>query len=209
MKRFKPKSVSLTAPAIPFSLNDSLHPPSDHYYRLDLSDLSIRQKVRNMLTRAGRELSVGRRRDWGEEHRKMVYDFLKTHPVEEPTRLIFERIGEYLSASATAWVFDARNKSGDLVAFDVGEFNPKDYVFFMFNFSSDALCAPGASDLLLFEMIQEAKREGKRYINLGLGINPGITFFKKKWGGTAFLPYAFFVYRPSGREELDTLFQKL
>jgi hypothetical protein len=58
-------------------------------------------------------------------------------------------------------------------------------------------------------MIQEAKREGKRYINLGLGINPGITFFKKKWGGTAFLPYAFFVYRPPGREELDTLFQKL
>jgi hypothetical protein len=141
MKRFKPKSVSLTAPAIPFSLNDSLHPPSDHYYRLDLSDLSIRQKVRNMLTRTGRELSVGRRRDWGEEHKKMVYDFLKAHPVEEPTRLIFERIGEYLSASPTAWLFDARNKSGDLVAFDVGEFNPKDY-FFLCSISAQTLFVP-------------------------------------------------------------------
>ena len=71
----------------------------------------------------------------------MVYDFLKAHPVEEPTRLIFERIGEYLSASPTAWLFDARNKSGDLVAFDVGEFNPKDY-FFLCSISAQTLFVP-------------------------------------------------------------------
>ena len=37
IKRFKPQSVSLTAPSIPSSVNDCPHPPSDHYYRLDLS----------------------------------------------------------------------------------------------------------------------------------------------------------------------------
>ena len=129
IKRFKPESVSLTAPSIPSSLNDCIHPPSDHYYRLDLSALSISQKLRNMLNRAGRELSVEKSRDFGEEHRKMVEDFLKTHPVDEATRFIFERIGDYLSSSTTAWIFDARNKRGELVAFDVAEFKPRSYCF--------------------------------------------------------------------------------
>ena len=94
IKRFKPESVSLIAPSIPSSLNDCIHSPSDHYYRLDLSALSISQKLRNMLSRAGRELSVEKSRDFGKEHQKLIEDFLKTHPVDEATRFIFERIGE-------------------------------------------------------------------------------------------------------------------
>ena len=97
----------------------------------------------------------------------------------------------------------------ELVAFDVAEFKPKEYCFYMFNFSSDARYVPGASDLLLSEVIQQAKTEEKKYINLGLGINPGVTFFKEKWGGVAFLPYAFCLFRPSKKESLDTLLQKL
>ncbi len=162
-----------------------------------------------MLKRADRELSVERSNNFDEEHRKMIEEFLKTHPVDEATRFIFKRIDEYLSSSPTAWVFDARNKRDELVAFDVAEFTPKDYSLYMFNFSSDALYVPGASDLLLSEVIQQAKTERKKYINLGLGINPGVTFFKEKWGGVAFLPYASCLYHPSRKEDLDTLLQKL
>ncbi len=209
IKRFKPESVSLIAPSIPSSLNDCVYPPSDRYYRLDLSALSISQKLRNMLSRAGRELSVEKNKDFDEEHRKIVDDFLKTHPVDEATRFIFEKIGEYLSSSTTAWAFDAKNNRGELVAFDVAEFKPRDYTIYMFNFSSDALYVPGASDLLLSAVIKQAKTDRKKYINLGLGINPGVTFFKKKWGGTPFLPYAFCLYHPSIKENLETLLQKL
>jgi hypothetical protein len=162
-----------------------------------------------MLSRAGRELSVEKNKDFDEEHRKIVDDFLKTHPVDEATRFIFERIGEYLSSSTTAWAFDARNNRGELVAFDVAEFKPRDYTIYMFNFSSDALYVPGASDLLLSAVIKQAKTDRKKYINLGLGINPGVTFFKKKWGGTPFLPYTFCLYHPSIKENLETLLQKL
>jgi hypothetical protein len=123
--------------------------------------------------------------------------------------LIFERIGDYLSSSTTTWVFNARNKRNELVAFDVAEFKPRSYSFYMFNFSSDTLYVPGVSDLLLYEVIHQAKKEGKKYINLGLGINSGVTFFKEKWGGMAFLPYAFCLYRISKKENLETLFQKL
>ena len=38
-------------------------------------------------------------------------------------------------------------------------------------------------------MVRLAQAEGKRYLNLGLGINPGIRRFKEKWGAAAFLPY--------------------
>ena len=209
MKRFKPGSVALIAPTIPPDMNGCERHPSDHYYRLDLSALSVSQKLRNMLSRAGRELSLGKNKNVDGEHREMVDDFLKTHPVDEGTRFIFERIGEYLSSSTTAWVFDARNDRGELVAFDVAEFKPRDYAIYMFNFTSDALYVPGASDLLLSEVIQQAKKERKKFVNLGLGINPGVTFFKKKWGGAAFLPYASCLYHPSKRENLETLLQKL
>jgi len=209
IKRFKPESVSLIAPSIPSSLNDCIHPPSDHYYRLDLSALSISQKLRNMLSRAGRELFVKRSRDFDKEHQKLIEDFLKFHPVDEATRSIFEKIGDYLSTSPTAWVFDARKGKGELVAFDVAEFKPKSYAIYMFNFNSETFYVPGASDLLLSEVIKHAKTEGKKYINLGLGINSGVTFFKKKWGGVIFFPYAFYFFHPSRKENLEALLQKL
>lgn len=209
IKRFKPESVSLIAPSIPSSLNDSIHPPSDHYYRLDLSALSISQKLRNMLSRAGRELSVKRSRDFGKEHRNLIEDFLRFHPVDETTRFIFERIGDYLSTSSTAWVFDARKDKGELVAFDIAEFKPRSYAIYMFNFNSETFYVPGASDLLLSEVIKQAKTERKKYINLGLGINSGVTFFKKKWGGVIFLPYTFYLYQTSRKGFLEALLQKL
>jgi len=209
IKRFKPRNVALTAPVLPTSLRNFAHSPSDHYYRLDLSSISVSQKLRNMLKRADRELSVKKNTDFEEEHKQMITEFLKTHPVDEATGFIFNKINEYLSSSPNVRVFDARNERGELVAFDVAEFTPKDYALYMFNFGSDARYVPGASDLLLSEVIQEAKRAGKKFINLGLGINPGVTFFKKKWGGVVFLAYAFCLYEPSRREEMDSLLQKL
>ncbi len=209
MKRLKPESVALIAPTITSDINGCDHPPSDHYYRLDFSALSISQKLRNMLTRASRELSVEKTRTFGRDHEKMVGDFLKTHPVDKGTQSIFKRICNYVSSSSTAWIFNVRNQPGGLVAFDIGEFGAKQYALYMFNFSSDPLYVPGASDLLLSSMIQYSREEGKRYINLGLGINPGVAFFKKKWGGVAFLPYASCLYHPSRKKNLETLFQKL
>ena len=209
IQRFKPRSIALTAPAIPSSLKNCVHSPPDHYYQLDLSAISISQKLRNMLKRADRELSVERSNTFDEEHREMIAEFLKKHPVDEATGFIFNRIDEYLSSSSTARVFDARNKRNELVAFDVAEFRPKDYALYMFNFGSDARYVPGASDLLLSEVIKQAKTERKKYINLGLGINPGVAFFKEKWGGVAFLPQASCLCYSSRKEDLDSLLQKL
>jgi len=209
VKRLKPERVSLMAPSIPVSFDKGAHAPPDRYYRLDLSSASVSPKTRNMLKRAERELSVGKSRLFSEEHGALVEAFLKTRSLDEATRYIFERIDQYLSASKTAWIFEARTGGGNLVAFDIAEFKPRDYALYMFNFSSDVFYVPGASDLLLSGVIRQAITSGKKFINLGLGINPGITFFKEKWGGVAFLPHAFCLSHPSRKGILEMILRAL
>jgi hypothetical protein len=207
--RFKPREVSLAAPKIPPSIFGSPRAPADHYYRLDLSTLSISQKLRNMLRRADRDLVVERTKTLNEEHKEMVNEFLNTHTVDEATQFIFKRIPEYLSSAPSIWVFIARKKSGALVAFDIAEFGAKHYAIYMFNFASRSHYIPGASDLLLLEVIKFAKEENKKFVNLGLGINTGVTFFKKKWGGVPFYPYASCRYSLLRQETQDSLLNKL
>jgi len=209
VRRFNPSSVALMAPSIPTSIHPQTPPSSDRYYRVDLAALSISQKVRNMINRAKRHLKVEKRKTLDEGHHQLVREFLTAHPVGQQTRFIFERIPDYVSSSATAWVYDAKNEKGELVAFDVAEMGPKHYAFYMFNFTSHNRDVPGASDLLLWEILLQAKREDKHYINLGLGINPGVSFFKEKWGGVPFLPYSSCSYEPPGVETLEALLQKL
>lgn len=208
-RRFKPKEISLTAPKIPSSIASPIQSPSDYYYTLDLSTLLISQKLRNMLKRAGRDLVVERMRGLDKEHYQMVNEFLGTHVVDEATRFIYNRIPEYLSSAPSVWVFNARKKDGILSAFDIAEFGTKHYAIYMFNFTSRNQYIPGASDLLLSEVINSAKEENKIFVNLGLGINRGITFFKKKWGGVPCYPYTFCHYFSSKRGIEDNFLRKL
>jgi hypothetical protein len=212
VRRFKPKEVALTAPAIPSSIIGKAPLLPDHYYRLDLSNLSVPQKTRNMIRRAMRGLRVQRVETFQEDHRQLVNEFLNSHPVDEATQSIFKRVPEYVSSVPTAWIFEVRNQQEKLVAFDVAEFSATYYAMYMFNFISTENHTPGASDLLLSEILNHARTEQKKYINLGLGINPGVTFFKTKWGGVPSFPYRFCLYSPAPRKgfaEIADLLQKL
>lgn len=209
IRRFKPKEIALTAPSIASSTAGKAYSPSDHYYRLNLSPFSVPQKTRNMIRRAMRGLRVQRVRSFGEDHRQMMCKFLTSHPMDEATQSIIKQVPEYVSSVPTAWIFEARNQGEELVAFDVAEFGSKYYAMYMFNFSLKDRPAPGASDLLLSGIINQAITEEKKWINLGLGIHPGVTFFKTKWGGTPFLPYTFCLYSPQREERLEDLLQKL
>ncbi|MBT9139112.1 MAG: hypothetical protein DDT31_01693 [Syntrophomonadaceae bacterium] len=60
----------------------------------------------------------------------------------------------------------------------------------------------GASDLILYEIIKTAQEMGKSFVNLGLGINEGVAFFKKKWGGSPFLNYEFCLYERTIKDKL-------
>ena len=188
-----PGQVAILAPSIPSAFGPPLG--KDHYFALDIADLTNPPKVTNMIRRASRELSITQARTLGPEHLGLIRAFYESRPVDPDTRAIFQRIPAYLEASATAAVFSARSRDGSLAAFDIADFWANHYAFYMFNFRSPLHPFPGASDLLLHEIIAEAKSQGKTRMNLGLGINAGVTFFKTKWGARPFLSHESVVYR--------------
>jgi hypothetical protein len=195
IKRCRPSRVAVTAPSFPGTEGEEKS--ADSYYRLDLASLRLPSKIKNMVHRAGRELAVDTGAEVGRDHRALIDFFLGSRDVEEGTRMIFGRIGDYLASVATARVFAARDSEGKLAGFDVADFGGGEYAFYLFNFRSPEAAVPGTSDLLLHALIRDAQERGKRYLNLGLGINEGVAFFKKKWGGRPFLPHQSLIYRPS------------
>ncbi len=209
LMRFGPEKVNLVGPEVPSGISKSASISRDYYYRLEIENVKVSQKVRNMLSRASKEVTLVKSRDFGEEHTALIDEFLMHHSVGEATRFIFARIAEYVRASETATLFDARNSGGTLVAFDVAESGAKEYLFHLFNFSSIRCYVPGASDLLMREMIREASAQGKRFMNMGLGIDPGVTFFKTKWGGRPFLSYIGCEYTVPRDKTVQALLDKL
>jgi hypothetical protein len=207
IRKRKPAGVALIAPAIPARFGAA--GPPDSYYRLDLENFRIPIKVKNMVHRASRELKFGESRELEPDHLRIISDFSSARPLEEGTRTILSRIPEYLAASPTARVFSARTGSGHLAGFDIAEFAPSRYAFYMFNFRSRDKKVPGMSDLLLAEIVRSAREQEKGAINLGLGISPGVAFFKKKWGGRPFLEHRSVVYQPSPTASLEGLLSKL
>jgi len=238
--RFRPRLVSITAAALPPRLRDCPASPADAYYRLDLADVRPTKKVRNLLRRASREVTIGQAAALGPEHRRLVTDFLATVPVDEGTRFIFERLERYAGPRhgfatligrvaagirlKSLWRFhsaqdaqvpdlgeplilEARNAVGRLAAFDIAAFGGE-YGFYLFNFRARERYVPGASDLLLARLMDAAQARGKRYLNLGLGINPGVAHFKEKWGAMPFLAHVACVWERPQRaweQALDAL----
>ena len=107
---------------------------------------------------------------------------------DKGTRFIFQRLSAY-AQTENVQLYEARDARGRLVAFDLADFGAGKYAFYMFNLRDSKQHIPGVSDLLLSHIIERAREQGKRYLNLGLGINSGVAFFKKKWGAVPFQPY--------------------
>ena len=209
VRALKPRVISFIAPTMSTGPFKVIQRGSDSYYLLELSAFSAPPGAQNMVRRASRELSVETGEAWSDEHASLISEFLASHTVPEETQRIFARIPDYLATSNTAIILGARNPKGALVAFDVADYGSKYYSFYMFNFASRGNYVPGASDLLLSEVIAIAQSQGKRFINLGLAIHEGIAFFKKKWGGLPFLSHEFVLYEKARTGIIESLLGRL
>jgi len=203
---FQPATAAIIAPQL-WELGDSFEEqPTDSYYRLDLPPGDRSPSVAYMVRRAGKDLVVASGK-FGREHKKLIKGFVSGHTLSDQQKYIFKHIHHYLKRSQTARLLEVREK-GRLAAFTIADLGSADFAYYLFNFRSAKVPVPGASDLLFSEMVNLARAEGKKTINLGLGINKGIRRFKEKWGGVPFLPYASaLVHR--GPLDLGRLAQKL
>ena len=186
-ERFHPATATVIAPALWLPTEQYAQYTADSYFRLDLPVTSIDASVAYMLRRARKELQVVRGR-FQKEHKQIVKAFLAGHNFNRQQKYLFKHVPQYFKACDTAVMFEARREN-KLVAFNIVDLGAADYAFYLFSFRSGKINVPGASDLLFHAMVTLARSEGKKAVNLGLGVNAGIRRFKEKWGGVPFLDY--------------------
>lgn len=163
----------------------------DAWWALDLPSAppyrAVPPKLRSLLRRARRE-AAATPDAWGPEHAALRDEYLRVRPLEDGTRHIYSRLERYLAEVPDAVLLSARRADGGLEAFAVGDYSALGTAFYMFAFRRNG-AVPGCADLLLAALLDEGARRGHAVMNLGLGINPGVAFFKRKWGARVWMPH--------------------
>jgi hypothetical protein len=196
----KPEYLWFIGPHIPSSILDGCaERQSDSYYRLDVKAAHPRSLLRQA-EKAAEELCVERSRKFTREHDALVSEFLKREALPPMVTELYRAMPAYVAGSPTSVVMGAYDRKERLSAMFVVELAATAFATWVLGCYSRKHYAAHASDLLFREMIDLAQREGKEYISLGLGVNPGIRRFKEKWGGAPVLAYEFCERRyPKGK----------
>jgi hypothetical protein len=202
-------SWSIIAPHFPAELLSSCEVrQSDAYYTLHYDDFDSKDALRRVAEKATSRLMVEVTRSMTPEHESLIAEFVERENPGNLIREFYHAMPDYVLHSETSLVLNARDFNGLLAAFYVVDMAAHDFATYVVGCHSKEHYAPHASDLLFFEMVNMARESGKDYVNLGLGVNPGIRRFKEKWGGKPTRPYEFCEYR-SGISGMSTMIDSL
>jgi hypothetical protein len=208
----RPEYLWFIGPEIPPALLERCqNRQTDQYYRLDLAQTKPKSSLRRVAQKAGETLIVARTRTFSREHLALVAELRQRQNLPPLIEALYEAMPDYVAHSASACVLEARDKKGKLGAFYVVELAAPAFDTYILGSHSKTNYMPHASDRLFLEMITLAQERGKQVINLGLGVNEGISRFKKKWGGKPFLQYEFceFHYeQPQARLAMEMLLDR-
>jgi hypothetical protein len=183
-KDFRPEFVSLIAPEIPTSLAATCQESqSDVYFTLETQKPVVRSPVKRNLRKARQNLRVEFSSGMQDLHQELMQEFAARAELSERVRRLLFKLPEFVAGSETAWVLNAWDKSDKLAAFYVIDLEAKRFSNYIMGCHSKRNYVLGASDLLLFELINLSRQYDKSYIHLGLGVNAGVRRFKEKWGG--------------------------
>ncbi len=182
----KMQRITVLSSLVPESAPQRAAVKTDSWYAIDLPHVPS-QKLRYMLRRAEREVHV-HQETWSEECEKLVHRYLMEKSIDVGTRHIFDRVGTYVKHSPFAILYAARSQEGRLEGIAVGDYSALKTAFYMFAFRRKD-SPPGTSDVLLNALAAGASERGQTILNLGLGIDNGVAFFKKKWGARELMPH--------------------
>ena len=206
-------SWSIIAPRLsPELLSTCGEHQSDTYFTLTYKDFDSKETLRRVAEKATSRLMVEVTRAMTPEHEVLITEFIEREQPSSLIREFYHAMPDYVIRSETSLVLNARDFNGLLSAFYVLDFAANDFATYVVGCHSKERFVSHASDLLFFEMVNMAREYGKKYINLGLGVNPGIRRFKEKWGGKPSLPYEFCEYRsgiPNIPSMIDSLLSRL
>jgi hypothetical protein len=205
-KKFRPGLVSLVAPQMPSSLAATCRETqSDAYFTLETQKPVIRSPVKRNLRKARQNLRVESSSSMQEEHQELMHEFAARTLLSERVKRLLFKMPEFVVRADTAFVLNAWDKSNKLAAFYVVDLEAKQFSNYIIGCHSKKNYVRGASDLLLFELINLSLEYGKPYIHLGLGVNAGIRRFKEKWGAVPTRRYEMCEVAGKKPSILDTL----
>jgi hypothetical protein len=183
-KKFSPDLISLIAPELPPSIASTCQESeTDVYYTLQTQKPVIRNALKRNLKKARQNLRVESSRHMQEAHRALMQEFIeRAKPTERVKRLLF-KMPEFVTGTDQAFVLNAWDSENKLCAFYVVDIEARRFSNYIIGCHSKKNYILGASDLLLFELINLSLEYDRHYIHLGLGVNTGVRRFKEKWGG--------------------------
>ncbi len=190
------ETVTLLAPRLMACVPAHAIVREDAYYFLELPlSLSERKNAFYMCQRALKSVNIQQvcgenarqAHFWTGAHQELVLSYIQRPDVTKDMGAIFQRLERYCHEPHVCLFSAYDSVSNELQGFCVGDFSSWQTALYMFAFrTQDAV--PGVADVLLWSLIEEARRRGYARCNLGLGIHDGIRFFKQKWGARATLP---------------------
>ncbi|MBI5252746.1 MAG: hypothetical protein HY912_24890 [Desulfomonile tiedjei] len=190
IKAFQPINLSLIAPQAPMSFQAAfVERNTDSYYSLDLPAAVPTGTLGRMVRKAKETGTVEQATLLKEANRELAREFVeRVAPAPRIRELLF-RMWDYVGRAKDSLVLNAWSRDRKLAAFFVVDLAPKNFATYVIGCHSKTNYLPGASDLLVSEMIRISDNLGKRFIHLGIGVNAGIRLFKEKWGGIPTRPY--------------------
>lgn len=162
----------------------------DFYYVIDIERISFDRKLLKLVERAQKRLSIQIEKNTTPQHRKLTEDFLQSKNLSDNIKELYIRLPEYMNFSDGIFYLSAYSEEGQLAGYYVVDTEAKNFSAYMIGCLSKVNYVPYTSDYLMYELIKITEKMGKKYVNLGIGVNEGIRRFKEKWGGLKFLKYA-------------------
>lgn len=202
----------LAAPAVPPRLSANVE-NRDVFFMLPC-DAPVPAALRRPVARASERLRVTEDRAFAAAHRRLWAEFLSRANMRSNVRELYARTEAVLAASRAAEdkaeggrpLLDLRLLSAwdgeRLCAALLLDYSPKAFCSYIIGAHSRENYSPHATDLLFASMLKSCAAEGKAYVHLGLGVNEGISRFKKKWGGREALPYVMASWTEKGRQDM-------
>ena len=185
----------------------------DVFYTLP-ADAPVPPRLRSPVRKARERLRIDETREFGPQHRRLWAEFMGRAVLRANVRELFARTPQMLAAEGAdvrllnAWDGDR------LVACLVLDYSTPAFVSYIVGARSRNHPVPHAGDALFAVMLEKARAAGCDFVQLGLGVNEGITRFKRKWGGTPQLSYVMAQWQERPRADvhkvvLDELMQAL
>ncbi len=209
----QPRYASVMAPELPPGFRDRCQDyEKDLFYVMDLGGFHLKSDLRRAVKKASGLLRIERSRMFLGPHQKLMQEFIERVKPEERVEKLLLKMPEYVGSAKNARLLNAWTRDNHLAAFFVIDLEPRHFATYIIGCHSRKTYVPGASDLLLFETVQISRELDKNLVHLGFGVNPGISRFKKKWGGVPDRKYErcdLVLKRPSLAETLLALRKKI